>query len=84
MQTTSPVLSAAEWTPTSQRIKATNKGCYPFPKDWLKQFLASRHTVAPDGSPLCRYRLSDSDFETLKTALKTSALSEAYYSTMIF
>ena len=44
------------------------------PKDWLKQFLTSRHTAAPDGQPLYRYRLSDSDFETLKTALKTSAL----------
>ena len=44
------------------------------PKDWLKQFLTSRHTVAPDGQPLYRYRLSESDFETLKTSLKTSAL----------
>jgi hypothetical protein len=34
------------------------------PKDWLKQFLASRHTNAPDGQPLYRYRLSESDFET--------------------
>ena len=44
------------------------------PKDWLKQFLESRHTDSPDGQPLYRYRLSDSDFETLKTTLKTSAL----------
>jgi len=44
------------------------------PKDWLKQFLASRHTNAPDGQPLYRYRLSESDFETLKSSLKTSAL----------
>ena len=43
------------------------------PKDWLKQFLESRHTDSPDGQPLYRYRLSDSDFETLKTTLKTSA-----------
>jgi hypothetical protein len=44
------------------------------PKDWLKQFLASRRTLAPDGNPLYRYRLNDSEFETLKTTLKTSAL----------
>lgn len=44
------------------------------PKDWLKQFLTSRHTAAPDGQPLYRYRLSESDFKTLKTSLKTIAL----------
>jgi len=44
------------------------------PKDWLKQFLVSRHISRPDGQSLYRYRLSDSDFEALKTALKTSAL----------
>ncbi|MDD5461397.1 MAG: STY4851/ECs_5259 family protein [Methylococcales bacterium] len=44
------------------------------PKDWLKQFLASRRTLAPNGNPLYRYRLNDSEFETLKTTLKTSAL----------
>lgn len=44
------------------------------PKDWLKQFLSSKTTTLPDGSPLYRYRLSDDDFETLKATLKTSAL----------
>ena len=44
------------------------------PKDWLKQFLTSRQISRSDEQPLYRYRLSDSDFETLKTALKTSAL----------
>ncbi|WP_411726865.1 STY4851/ECs_5259 family protein [Methyloglobulus sp.] len=44
------------------------------PKDWLKQFLASRHIASPDGRPLYRYRLGDSEFEALKSALKTSAL----------
>lgn len=28
------------------------------PKDWLEQFLSSRHAAAPDGSPLYRYRMS--------------------------
>lgn len=44
------------------------------PGDWPKQFLASKHITAPNGSPLYRYRLSNDDFETLKATLKTSAL----------
>ncbi|MCK9397379.1 MAG: STY4851/ECs_5259 family protein [Methylobacter sp.] len=44
------------------------------PKDWLKQFLASRQIKRPDGQALYRYRLNNHDFETLKASLKTSAL----------
>lgn len=43
------------------------------PKDWLQQFLTSRHMDIPDGCPLYRYRMSDDEFKTLKAALKTSA-----------
>lgn len=44
------------------------------PRDWLNQFYVSRQITGSDKRPLYRYRINDTEFESLKSSLKTTAL----------
>ena len=44
------------------------------PKNWLTEFLSSRNIPTTDARPLYRYRMNDTEFESLKSALSTTAL----------